>query len=335
MWQAFRRSKKNECSRTRDVLSGYMDRRLNPEEAARVEEHLSTCRGCREELESLRATVALLHRLPEVTPSRSFALAPVKQLPGRMVLPALRFATAGAVLLLVAAFAVDGTDVFKQSGPSDLYYGPAATTEDDTGHWLIQGVKNDIADSENVTETTVSLVVPGVSDNVYAAVDSLAGGGVVYGTIEPCPDGVQLVLTESEEGVSGQDDVQEFAVVATPDKNARPFAPSGPDAVSALDAIVSRQEGEFLNVVPANSDNTVLYAFELNDFVPAEIREVADGDSGTGGSYAVLGSSDEAQWLRFLEYSLIGLVVVLGGATAALWLRQRRARVTEVSDNKD
>ncbi len=38
-------------------------------------------------------------------------------------------------------------------------------------------------------------------------------------------------------------------------------------------------------------------------------------------------SGREADWLRPLEYGLIGLVAVLAGATAALWLRQRRARV--------
>jgi anti-sigma factor RsiW len=336
MWQAFRRSKKNECSRTRDVLSGYVDRRLSPEEAARVEDHLSTCQGCWEELESLRATVALLRRLPEVTPSRSFALAPVKPLPGRRVMPALRLATAGAVLLLVVAFTVDWTGAFEQSGPSDVYYEPAAAYESDADYWLVPGVRNDIADSDNVTETAVSLVVPDASDNVCAAVDSLVGGGVVYGTIGPSPEGMlQLVLTESEEGTSTQGNVKEFAVVSTADKNTSPFAPSGPEVTSALDDIVNSQEGEFLNVVPANSDNTVLYAFDLGDSVPAEIRLVPSGDSGTGGSYAVLGSSDEDQWLRPVEYALIGLVAVLGVATAALWLTQRRARVREVSDNKD
>ncbi len=85
MWRAFRRSKKDRCSGTRGALSGYVDGHLNPEEEARIEEHLNTCRGCREDLESLRATVALLRSLPEVTPSRSFAVAPVKPLPGRRV----------------------------------------------------------------------------------------------------------------------------------------------------------------------------------------------------------------------------------------------------------
>jgi len=107
------------------MLSGYIDRRLNPEELTQVEEHLRTCQGCREEQESLRATVVLLHRLPEVTPSRSFAVAPVKPLPGRRALRGLRFATAGAAVLLVLAFAADWTDFFKKNPSSMPQFGPS------------------------------------------------------------------------------------------------------------------------------------------------------------------------------------------------------------------
>jgi anti-sigma factor RsiW len=329
MWRAFRRSKKDRCSWTRGALSDYVDGRLNPEEGARIGEHLNTCRGCREDLESLRATVALLRSLPEVTPSRSFAVAPVRAMPGRRALPALRFATAAAVLLLVLAFAVDGTGVFERSAPSDLYWGPAAY-EADTDHWLVQGESIVITDSENVTvkKTEVNLVVPDGSDNVSAAVDSLASRGLVYATIEADPQGVpQLVLTEGEEGAS----VQEFAVVATNDKNTSPFVPSGPAETSAIDDIVSSQEGEFLNVVPSNSDNTVLYAFKLESKVPAEAYEVRSDDSGAMAWGDTLGIGGEAQWVQLLEYGLIGLVAVLVAATVALWLRQRRARAAEAN----
>jgi hypothetical protein len=328
MWRAFRRSKKDRCSWTRGALSDYVDGRLNPEEGARIGEHLNTCRGCREDLESLRATVALLRSLPEVTPSRSFAVAPVRAMPGRRALPALRFATAAAVLLLAAAFAVDWAGAFEQKAPADVYYRPAAAYEDDADHWLIQGVKNDIADSENVTKSTVNLVVPDGSDNISATVDSLASRGMVYATIEADPQGVpQLVLTEGEEGAS----VQEFAVVATNDKNTSPFVPSGPAETSAIDDIVSSQEGEFLNVVPSNSDNTVLYAFKLESKVPAEAYEVRSDDSGAMAWGDTLGIGGEAQWVQLLEYGLIGLVAVLVAATVALWLRQRRARAAEAN----
>jgi hypothetical protein len=316
------------------MLSGYMDRRLSPEEVARVEEHLGACQGCREELESLRTTVALVRRLPEVTLSRSFAVAPVRTLPGRRTLPALRYATAGAVLLLVLTFAVDGAGLFEESGPSDQYWGPAAS-EADADHWLVSGERNDIVDSENVRKTKVSLVVPDGSDNASAAVSSLASDGVIYGTFESVPGGVlQLVLTEGENKTADQGDVIEFAVLPGADGDESPFAPSGPEDPSALDAIVKKQEGEFLNVVPANSDNTVLYAFDLGDSIPAEARPVPKGDAGTRGSNAVLGSSDEPRWLCLLEYSLIGLVAVLGGAAVALWLRRRRARAEEARIGK-
>lgn len=331
MWRAFWKSGRSQCSRTRDALSGYLDRRLNPEEAARVEEHLSTCQGCQEELESLRATVALLHSLPEVTPSRSFALAAVKPLPGRMVLPAVRFATATAVLLLVAAIAVDGTGVLEERAPYDTYYAPSAVSEADTDYWLVPGERNDIAGPEYVKAMSVNLVVPDGSDNATAALDSLASGGVVLATIETDPEGVpQLVLRLEEDAAN----VQEFAVVLKSDGDTGPFSPSGPAETSALDEIVSTQEGEFLNIVPANSDNTVLYAFDLGKSVPAEIRRVPEGDSGTWGSEAAFGTGDEPRWLRPLEYSLIVLAAVLGVATAVLWVRHRRARVREVSRSR-
>lgn len=274
----------------------------------------------------MRATVALLRSLPDVEPSKSFAMAPSKQFPGWRVTPALRFATAMAILLLVAAFAVDRTGLFEQSGPSDSYYTmfePSTASEGGADYWLVSGERHDIAGSEN---TTVNLVVPDGTDNVYAAVSSLSASGLIYGTIEAVPQGApQLVVTESDEGESNQGDVDEFAVVTSEKKSDSPFAPSSPDTTTALEDILNSQDGEFLNVVPANSDNTVLYAFNLRNSVPAEVRLVPSGDSGANGSSAAFGSSDEAWWLRPLEYSLIGLVTVMAAATVVLWLRERRA----------
>jgi hypothetical protein len=322
MWQSFRRFKKDECSRTRAMLSGYIDRRLNPEELTQVEEHLRTCQGCREEQESLRATVVLLHRLPEVTPSRSFALAPVKQLPGRMVLPALRFATAGAVLLLVAAFAVDGTGAFEGGIVSNPRYdsdalgiwGAGVTSEEGDSYWVVAGEENNI-DAKSLTR--VELVVPDGSDNVETAVKSLTSNGVVRANTVAFPDEVaQIALMEGEEGSVHAGEVVEFAVVTASDNDRSPFATNSTEAKSALDSIMEKQIGTYLNMVPAASDNNVLYSFNLGK-AQKEVIAAKDTD-----------------WLRFLEYNLIGLVVVLGWATAALWLRQRRARVTEVSDNK-
>lgn len=57
-----------------EILSSYLDGRLRPREREKLEGHLTACSTCREELESLRATISLLRVLPSVAPSRSFAV---------------------------------------------------------------------------------------------------------------------------------------------------------------------------------------------------------------------------------------------------------------------
>lgn len=58
------------------MLSEYIDGELEPGARAALEEHLSGCPTCTEELESLRATVQMIRRMPEVEAPRSFRLAP-------------------------------------------------------------------------------------------------------------------------------------------------------------------------------------------------------------------------------------------------------------------
>jgi anti-sigma factor RsiW len=320
MWRAFWKSGRSRCSRTRDALSGYLDRRLNSDEAARVEEHLSTCQGCREELESLRATVVVLHRLPEETPSRSFAVVPDRPLPGRRALPAMRFATATAVLLLVLAFAADWTGLFEGGIISSPRAGPATFDADTYGafeesesYWVVSGEKNAV---DTRTKTPVELLVPDDTDNVQVAVQSLAlaNDGVLYGDFVNSSEVPQIALMEGKEGSVRAGEVEEFTVVTASDSDQSPFATNGTEAQSALDSIIEEQSGTYLNMVPTASDNNVLYSFNL-----------------FGARKEVI-AARETDWLRPLEYSLIGLVALLGAATVALWLTQRR--VTEASDNR-
>ena len=321
MWQAFWRPK-NECSRTRDVLSGYVDRGLSPEETARVEEHLSRCQGCREELESLRATVALLHRLPEVTPSGRFAVAPVKPMPGRRVLPALRFAAAGTALLLVLAFAADWTGLFRggivsnpRFGADTLDFGGNEMIEEGDSFWVVAGVKNTV-DVQSVTPEEVELVVPDSTDNVFVAVDSLVDDGALYGAMESDPDEVpQIALMRVDEGAGSGEDLEKLAVVTASSPEEHRFSINDGATYYCWGSIIAGQDASYLNML--SSDNSELYSFNLK----AAKKEVI--------------AAKETDWLRPLEYSLIGLVAVLATATAAVWLRQRRARVAEVSENQN
>lgn len=108
--------RKSECQRVQGMLSPYIDGQLGPSDREGMESHLEGCRACRRELESLRATVNLLHRVTMVSPPRSFAIAKAapKPLPAAVwSFGVLRVATAIAALLLVFVFAGDATHLFE------------------------------------------------------------------------------------------------------------------------------------------------------------------------------------------------------------------------------
>ena len=103
---------KSECQKIEGMLSPYIDHQLTPSEQGLVEAHIERCQACQRELESLRAVVNLLHRVPIVSPPRSFAIA--EAVPRRRAVPVAVFGAATAVaLLLLAFFSVsDGLNLF-------------------------------------------------------------------------------------------------------------------------------------------------------------------------------------------------------------------------------
>jgi len=101
--------RKSECQQLRGMLSLYIDGELSSPEKTKVERHIEECAACRRELESLRATVGLLRRVPVVAPPRSFTVA--ARAPRRHpAWGALRAATAVAVLVLAFVFIGDAMD---------------------------------------------------------------------------------------------------------------------------------------------------------------------------------------------------------------------------------
>lgn len=56
------------CDRAQEFFSDYLERTLDRPMTAALEEHLSACLLCREELEALQDTVLALDSVPEVTP---------------------------------------------------------------------------------------------------------------------------------------------------------------------------------------------------------------------------------------------------------------------------
>ena len=108
-------------SRIRALLSPYVDGEVSAAETRRVEEHAAACPACRDELDSLTATVELVRALPELELPRSFELTRLPEEEPRVSFGvwAPRLAMSVAGLLLVVLLAGDFTGTLVQYGGSD------------------------------------------------------------------------------------------------------------------------------------------------------------------------------------------------------------------------
>ena len=93
-----------------DTLSEYLDGRLQGRPLERVEQQLTDCDACRQELDGLRTTVAMLQALPMEEPRRSFVMSAPPPEPARArpnaALRAPNWVYAGAASIAALAFAV-------------------------------------------------------------------------------------------------------------------------------------------------------------------------------------------------------------------------------------
>ncbi|MBW1999985.1 MAG: zf-HC2 domain-containing protein, partial [Deltaproteobacteria bacterium] len=107
-----------ECEVIRQYLSEYVDGALDEETRTLVDKHLSSCRGCREELEALKSLVNELGSMESVDPPEDF----LDQLHARMDRPSwpsriirklftpmrtkIPLELAGAVAVLILVFSI-------------------------------------------------------------------------------------------------------------------------------------------------------------------------------------------------------------------------------------
>jgi anti-sigma factor RsiW len=98
-------------------LSAYIDGALAPAAEAAVRGHLDTCALCRAHVAELRATVALVHALPDPVPSRRLvprlATAPAWLAPLRTL---MTLASGAAVFLFIASSLVTNINFLASSG---------------------------------------------------------------------------------------------------------------------------------------------------------------------------------------------------------------------------
>lgn len=115
------------CGEVKEFLSEYVDDVLDPETKAVVDEHLSACEDCQQELVSLKALVSDLGSLESVEPPKDFLdqlheriekrswfseILRALFVPMRVKIP-LEFAGAAAVAVLVFAFLYTQQDQLK------------------------------------------------------------------------------------------------------------------------------------------------------------------------------------------------------------------------------
>ena len=126
-----------------EVLSEYLDGRLEGAALARVERSLAECSACREDLDSLQATVAALRRLPVEAPARDFVMAappfrPARRRPtplARASMWAYAGAASVAALVLTVLASADATGLLAPSRPgfdessATAFDAPVSTTD--------------------------------------------------------------------------------------------------------------------------------------------------------------------------------------------------------------
>jgi hypothetical protein len=112
-----------------DTLAEYMDGRLGAVARTRVDQQLAACTDCREELEELHATVALLQQLPVEPAPRSFTLPvpPARQAsrppslrpsaPLRMPQWVYAGAASAAAVVLAVLISADATGLLETGTP--------------------------------------------------------------------------------------------------------------------------------------------------------------------------------------------------------------------------
>ncbi len=194
------------CRKVQGMLSEYIDNRLNDTDKHTVEGHLEACHSCSLELESLRTTVQLLHRVPEVSipkpftiarPERAHALTPV-------YLRWLRPATAIVAIALVFLLAGDFLHLFETD--AGVYYGGGDGTS----------TYNQPETPTIAAEQQIMVRVPGVMGQMslatakavgYAQYDIVSPVGAPQPTDQPIPSNVED-KEAPKLGATGQDEAE-------------------------------------------------------------------------------------------------------------------------------
>jgi len=208
-------------------LSAYIDGALAPAAQAAVRGHLETCALCRTHVAELRATVALVHALPDPVPSRRLvprlASAPAWLAPLRTL---MTLASGAAVFLFIASSLVTNINFLASSG--------AATTATSANEVSRDAVAKQQAPA--AAGAPAATGVPAPTGSPFAAF-------AVSPTASPVPAASQLL--DSARG-GATDDPQKRADQAT-------AGPSGAPGAAAANAVNAEDNARLTNAEPQRS----------------------------------------------------------------------------------
>lgn len=312
-------------------LSAYLDGELAPREQAIVKHHLESCPDCQWELDTVGQTIQWTRELPTLPVPRVFTV-PVPAQPARSsarrwnLLPVLQGATALIAVLLV--FAVAGDFMLgrlpAESTSDAAYQQEVASIEGEATGVVEAPAAAEVAPEAEkmVIETVVETVVvesevlaepteaPLAAESISSTMPMVSGEAMVPEATPPPPadratwespqeaaaEEAGVPENDADEGEAAPSPAEEDAVAGGGEPPMMLSAPSAPITVTEPSTLAVGTE---LALAPATEQDE------------AEIR--ASGEPGIN-------------WLRVVQVSLGGILVLLAAATIFLTIERRKAR---------
>lgn len=297
-------------------LSAYLDGELTPREVEAVQHHLETCPDCQWDLETLGQTIQWTQELPTLAVPRVFTI-PVTAEPERPtrrrwnLVPVLQGASALIAVLLV--FAVAGDLMFGRLGvgsaPDVALQREVAPGSTELAAELAVEVTQEVekAVEEPAAEPPMMMAVEGT--RVETVMETVAVESEAMATATQAP----LAATGPEDtwrGVEG-----EAAEAERPLETDMAPPPGGEEAVAG--------GGEPTLALPAPS---ALLSVTEPSTITAQLAMAPEVEYSEAESVAAASNEAGINWLRVIEYSLGGALVLLVAATVFFTIERRRAR---------
>lgn len=326
----FKSARTTEHGYFEERLSAYLDGELTSREYEAVEHHLETCSACQWDLETLGQTIQWTRELPTLTIPRVFTI-PVPAEPERSsrrrrnFLPVLQGATALIAVLLV--FAVAGDLMLGSLGgahaPDALYQQEVASSGMEATQVVAKAVEEPVAAEAEVERTVVETIVL-ESEVVVTQTEApmalrisptepLVSGEGMAPAVTPRVPEAEAAWKNAEEEVKEEDGEPVADAIATVADAAAPPAAEEAVAGGGVPTLTFPVPSPLRSVI---APTAVALATDL------ALAPAVERDESTAGTP----SGPSINWLRVVEVSLGGALVLLVAATVFFTIERRRAR---------